>query len=191
MTEPTYELSYLKASLPLLEAYLLSNDLYWPVRSPHPAGSPPFPSLTLSAMLLSEARLSSPLTPHDLRADVERARTELHLLREHWRTAWERKVEREFNARLKLWRDFLEEYRSRPAVHKDRYGYEAGRRVMIELLQAETRSLPAQQMDLLYALDELLRAIFVPGDFIWDDWTKPAFPAQPFWYLYGRLKDRL
>jgi hypothetical protein len=191
MTDPVYELSYLKASLPLLEAYLLSNDLYWPVRSSHPAGSSPFPSLTLSALLLSDTRLSSPLIPDELRADRERLHVEFYVLRERWRVAWERKSGREFQARLKLWRDFLEEYRARPAVHKDRYGYEVGRRIMLELLQAETRSLPSPQADLLYALDELLRGVFLPGDFVWDAWTKPAFPSQPFWYLYGKLKDRL
>ena len=51
MTNPMYELSYVRASLDQLQAYLLSKELFWPV-SP-PAGIRSFPKLTLSSLLLA------------------------------------------------------------------------------------------------------------------------------------------
>ncbi len=38
----------------------------------------------------------------------------------------------------------------------------------------------------LSTLDSLLRGRFEPGRFALDDDLQPAFPAEAFWYLYGR-----
>ena len=42
-----YDLGYLRAGLELLEAYLLAEDVFWPIDASPPEGEPEYPRLTL------------------------------------------------------------------------------------------------------------------------------------------------
>lgn len=182
-----YEIGYLQAGLANLEPYLLSNVLYWPMDASPPEGQQPYPLLTLDGLLLARARLKAmPLTLTQ-QAELGRLLPELDLVRSRWRVAWENKAAQAFGARLNLWRNFIEDYRQDPAAHRDRYAYEVRQRVMLHLLVPEAASLPPAQLDLLAALDLVLKNILEPADFIWDADLQPGFPEADFWYLYGRL----
>jgi len=186
---PAYEISYLQNALQLLEKYLLSGEMYWPIRTAPPASAPPFPSLTLGGLLLSLARLNSPAIADEYQAMREQLRREIESNATRWRVAWEGKALREFHARLTLWRDFLDEYRSSPENHTDRYAYEVNRRVMLDLLEPYTEHVPEAEKELLRGLDQLLRASFTVGGFVLEAWLEPAFPAKSYWYLYGNLRE--
>ena len=127
-------------------------------------------------------------TPGDLRAELERLDQTLDDMRSHWRVAWEAKAAREFHARLNLWRDFLQEYRDHPENNADRYAYEVQRRAMLDLLAPDATGAPQAERDLLRSLDQLLRAVLVPGEFAWEPDMQGGFPQDEYWYLYGRLK---
>ncbi len=92
----------------------------------------------------------------------------LSLIRTKWQVHWQRKAEAEFSARIKLWRDFLQEYRKDPEGNFDRYEYEVTRRVMLEWLRQESSSLKRPELDMLKSLDLLLKSLMVHGDFIWE-----------------------
>jgi len=102
--------------------------------------------------------------------------------------AWERKANAEFPIRLSLWRDFLEDYRQNPGGQASRYTYEVGRRVQLHILHPETRLLSPAYLELLASLDNHLRSVFIPGEFVWDAAIQPGFPKDPYWYLYGSIK---
>lgn len=183
-----YEFIYLRAALRLLENYLLAKDLYWPIGVKAPIGNAPYPQLTVGNLLLFLQRLRAYLLTNDQQAELTRIEQQLYSLQTHWRVAWEEKSLREFSARLKLWRDFLEEYRGSPENHVDRYHYEVNRRVLLELLIPQSGKLPSPEVEMLRGLDSLLFARFIPGDFIWEIDLINNFPPQPYWYLYGTLK---
>jgi hypothetical protein len=82
----------------------------------------------------------------------------------------------------------LQEYRENPENNADRYPYEVQRRVMLELLSPDAAQAPQAERDMLPSLDQLLRAVFIPGEFAWEIELQPGFPPDEFWYLYGRLK---
>jgi hypothetical protein len=107
-----------------------------------------------------------------------------------WRQAWQNKSGRDYSARLRLWRDFLEEYRAQPDNHIDRYPYEVGRRVQLELLANQLDEIPAAEHELLAGLDKVLGTVFVPGGFVWEADLASGFPNPPFWYLFGRVGER-
>ncbi len=188
MPSPQYDLGYLRAGIQILEEYIFSPDIYWSLGISPPSGEPPYPSLTLGGLLLAQARLRSPLAPPEIQRDREALERELERMIQRWPVAWEKKAKREFHARLFLWRDFLEEYRSKPENHLDRYSYEVSRRVMLQLLEPYAPDLPQAEREMLHGLDTWLRAIFVPGEFIWEPGLITVFPSQPYWYLYGRLR---
>jgi len=185
-----YDLEYLKASLPSLENYLLSNEVYWPIGQAAPFGQPDYPRLTLGALLLARKRLQALSLSGNQKDRFAQITTQIDQLRSSWRVAWAQKAKKEYRARLNLWRDFLDEYRQDPEQNDDRYSYEVGRRVMLDLLVREADDIPEVEIDLINSLDRMLSEIFIPGNFIWDRGLLSSFPRDKYWYLYGSLKGR-
>jgi hypothetical protein len=191
MPSTEYDLRYLQSGIEDLETYLLSNDLYWTVHSAPPHGEPPYPQLTPGGLLLAWQRLQGNDHPIEMQMRLARLHASLESLLMKWRSAWERKCAQDFRARLNLWTNYLTDYRERPAAHYDRYGYEVQRRVQLSLLHREARDIPAAELDSLNGLDGLLKAVFVPGPFVWEPATQKAFPQSTYWYLYGGLRKDL
>jgi hypothetical protein len=185
MPSLTYDLVYLQNGLLDLQGYLLSNELYWPVGASPPAGEPPYPRLTLGNLLLSKKRLQAQQLSGENQLEIDRIKERLDSTRSEWRVAWGKKAAREYSARLSLWRDFIQEYRKKPESNLDRYAYEVSRRVLLELLESEAEGISEEERELLAGLDEVLRAVLVPGSFIWDKQLGSEFPKERFWYLYG------
>jgi len=182
------DLNYLRAGLHSLEAYLLSNKLYWPIRIAQKSGEAPYPSLTLSGLLLARARMRAYHFSGSAQFELERMEGVFDHLMSQWRVAWERKATREFTARLNLWRSYLEDYREQPENHADRYAYEVSRRVMLELLLPYVPGPLQAEMETLKGLDGVLKSVFIPGEFIWGESLKDSFPSRTYWYLYGTLR---
>lgn len=191
MPSAEYDLWYLRDGIDLLENYLLSKDIYWPVGVAPPAGDPPYPQLTLGNLLLSHQRARATAQTPNQRAEFDRLMAVLGAIRAHWRVAMAKKAEAEFHARLILWRDFLEEYRKTPSANYNRYSYEVNRRVILDLLGRETYDLPQAETELLDSLDKLLKSILVMSGFIWEPELIAAFSVDRFWYLYGYLPKAL
>ncbi len=168
MPTPAEDRQFLEAALAEMKDYLLSDILYYPL-----SGS--LPRLTIGGLLLAQRRLHAYESASSL--DFE-----LDTLRRKWRSAWEKKAAKELDARLILWRNYLQDYRA-DENQADHYHHEVQWRVMLALLLDEIE----QASDELAALDQLLRLKFRTGDFIWDDALKSEFPQEKFWFLYGKL----
>jgi hypothetical protein len=189
MPSPDYDLTFFQSALESLEQYLLAGDIYWPVSAVAPHGSPPYPTLTLGTMLLVQQQLNATAGAPAQQTAFRGMQDNMNIIRSQWLSAWRKKAQAEFRARLNLWRDFLQEYRKDPEAHYDRYGYEVGRRVMLQLLAGEASDLPSAQVELLVQLDRLLKTFFQPGAFIWEAELSPSFPEEIYWYLYGSLSE--
>lgn len=186
-----YDFRYLQAGADQLEAYLLARELYWSIGVSAPKGEPPYPQLTPGGLLLARRRLQATAETPAQQTQLTRLERRLDALQAKWRSAWGNKARQDFSARLKLWRNFLEEYREKPTAHYDRYGYEVGRRVQLHLLAAEAIDLPVAEAQVLDGLDKLLKVFFKPGDFVWEPRLAVSFPPTPFWYLYGSLSAEI
>jgi hypothetical protein len=192
MPSAEYDLRYMQAGIELLEKYLMSGDIYWPIGIGAPNREPAYPQFTLGWLLLARRRAQYTARTPAQQAEFERLKGQLEGTRTRWRAAWGRKARAEFHARLTLWSNFLEEYRKEPAANYDRYPYEVGRRVLLQLLEDEADELPEAEIEMLAGLDLILRAVYSPGAFIWEAELSPGFPDGIFWYLYGSiLKDYL
>ncbi len=174
MTSADQDLQFLTESLPQLQDYLLSTELYWPL-----TGS--LPRLTPGSLLLALARMSA-IQPRA----AEKAREQLDVVCAQWRVAWEKKAAREMANRLRLWSNFLSDYRSVPEQHADGYPQEVRGRVILQLLLAEAPDAPEKSS--LQELDVLLKLRLISGGFIWEAALQPAFPQGEFWFLYGKLR---
>jgi len=188
MPSAEYDLRYIQAGLPILEEYILANDLYWPAGVSAQFGEPPYPQLTLGGLMLATARTQSRSLTATQSAQLDSLTSQIDAIRSRWRTAWGNKARTEFHWRLNLWRDFLAEYRESPGENFDRYTYEVTRRAQLHLLRREAEGIPSEEIKLLDSLDRLLNAHFQPGEFVWEPDMISGFPSQVFWYLYGKVK---
>ncbi len=182
-----YDLRYFNVGVEQLENYLLSNDAFWPVDIRPPSGDPGYPQLTLGGLLLARTRLNAySKTPKQVE-QLEKLTANMDTIRAHWRVAWEKKAAHDFSIRLRMWRDYLDEYLREPQDNADRFPYEARLRTMLTLLNSQGVTIVQAELDLLELLDTRLESAFIPGDFIWEAELQPGFPENTFWYLYGRL----
>jgi hypothetical protein len=182
-----YDLAYLRVGITQLEKYLQSKELYYPIGEKPPPGEPPFPRLTPGGLLLTQTRLNARELEDAFIDNYSTLEEQMNVVKKEWRVAWEKKVIRDFNARINLWRNFLEDHRKNPPGHYDRYAYEVRSRVVMNLLSNEGANISSEKLDMLFGLDRFLRAVFIPGDFIWEQELSQGFPAQPYWYLYGSI----
>ena len=170
MSTPEQDLKFIETALPELKAYLLSDILYYPMMGN-------LPRLTLGGLLLAQRRLGA----GNLGTHLD---PKLASVKERWRAAWAKKSARELDARLTLWRNYLDDYRRDPKSNPGNYAYEVRWRVIIELLVKEVDQIPAE----IAVLDQLLRVKFISGKFIWDEDLESEFDQGKFWFLYGQLK---
>jgi uncharacterized protein YukE len=178
MTSTGQDRAYLEAGIPELEAYLLSDALYWPIS----ARGYDLPRLTIGGLLLAQRRLAARVGRLDSLLQKQEA------VRAKWRVAWETKAGREFQSRFGLWSNYLSDYRQNPEGQADAYPHEARNRAMLQLLQPELpKILPEREG--LTRLDSILRSSLLPSSFIWETELQSGFPREEYWFLYGKLQS--
>jgi hypothetical protein len=178
-----YDLRYYECAIEELEEYLLSGLRDWPMLIAPPPSSPPYPRLSPGAILISRMRL------HPSRLDLGQInmlskldRQKDHLC-ERWQSAWQGRVNLDFEMNLVLWKNYLQEGQDQTAY----YHVEIRQRVILDLLVLEMQSKSPSSMDILARLDEQLKRSFIKGEFIWQGDLQEAFPHSRFWYLYGQI----
>lgn len=162
---------FLSDALEQLKPYLLSHEVFWNLGKD--------PQLTLGNLLLAVASLQAAgaLRPADAGA--------LAAAQREWGSAWEKKAEREFAARLRLWSAYLEDLGEKPSQHASYYAGQVRHRVLLQLLAAELPALSGQ----LAALDSRLRALTSASGFVWEPGLEPAFPKDDYWFLWVKPNE--
>jgi len=172
MTSTEQDILFLTESLPQLQDYLLSNELYWPLNNS-------LPRLTPGSVLLALARLDVTLPD-----EARKFRSQLDSVRSRWRVAWEKKAAREMAQRLRLWSQYLSDYQY-ASESAGSYPTEVRGRAILQLLLPETPDVPEKST--LAELDAMLKMRLVSGKFVWDAALQAAFPKNDYWFLYGKL----
>ena len=179
------DLTFLQASAPVLEDYLLSDVLYFPVTGEHGRQlSGDTTRLTLGNLLLSLKRLQAVNLPAEQAVELESLAGQISHVQSQWRSRWSVKVQQEIPNRMMLWKNYLGELGEAPKSRAGDYPYNVRLRVILELLFAESNDLMVREKDLLRSLDLQLKGKTSPGEFIWDQTLAGGFPANQFWYLY-------
>ncbi|MCW5876937.1 MAG: hypothetical protein KIS85_08665 [Anaerolineales bacterium] len=161
------QLRFLQDGLAELKDYLLSGELFWNIGGNQ--------QLTVGNLLLAEAFLrgADQLPAEDAK--------QLAALQKEWRSAWDKKANREFTSRLRQWTHYLRELGDRPPQHADYYPSEVRLRALLELL-AQT----AEHREQLAAADSVLRSLTAASDFVWGQAAAASFPSNKYWFLYRR-----
>ena len=119
MPTPKQDQNYIEKSIPELKNYLLSDILFYPMGQ--------LPRLTIGGLLLTQKRLKAGNLGTHLNP-------KLATIKRKWYAAWTKKSATELDARLRLWRSYLNDYRNKPEDYAADYKHEVRLRVMLELL---------------------------------------------------------
>ncbi len=189
--KPEDELAFAREGMAVMEDYLASDLVYWPLRP----FSATFPAFSLGGLLESLRRLEAlrDALPPRAQAEVEALRAQLDRVRERHRARYQRKLERELSSRLDTWAWYLEDYAQRPEEVTPSYPAQVPIRLKIELLLEEAERLGmdvGNARNRIRALDQALRRHWRPGPFLWEEPLQAAFPPDRFWWLYGRPQGR-
>ncbi len=163
-----------------LDPYLYQDELYGY------AGSS-MPRLTVGGLLLRLhrlRRLQAQLAPDQVES-LRQAQAALEQARKKWLVHYEQKVRRELDARQDALVWYLDDCDDAPDRCRSAYPVEAEKRTMLHHL-LETDAAPEEAHKRQRALDGRLRRHFEAGAFIWPAHVQPAYPADTFWWLYGR-----
>jgi len=180
-----HNLELASAMLEEMEDYLLSNEVFWPLKRSVGRAAP---RLTLGALLLTldqlEAMRSDMSPAQD--ASFEKLIMQMDLVCGKHAVALERKAGREAGSRLNLWRGFVNDLEESPS-RAGSYAYEVRHRVMLTRLV----ELGPESADLHTALesagavDQRLRLLFTGDAFVWDSRLQGTYPPDEYWHLYG------
>lgn len=184
------DLSILEAMAEEMGTYLDSDVLFWHMSA---AG---MPALTLGGYLMRQHRLLA-LQDQLGSAEVSRLKTAVttfnNALSERI-VRFEEKAHRELDARLRQWNEYLKDVERGIATSKSNYATVAEVRAMIEGLRDKLELAPfklderiPQQITLL---DNQLRRLWKPGDFVWPTEWEEAYSQAEFWWLYGKPRDK-
>lgn len=184
-------LRYLEGGVEVLEDYILSSEMFWAIGVPAVEKGTELPRLTMGGLLLTWALAKAEWKSEDEQRRFDQVNAQIEAVRSHWRVAWGRKCQLSFHTRLIMWRNFLEEYRSEPSEHAERYAYQVRLRVMLHLLQKDAQSIETAELGLLFTLDNLLRHVMRPGSFLWEANQAKGFPHEEYWFLYGFLPKEI
>jgi len=101
------------------------------------------------------------------------------------RTRFHERLQRELKARLDALNWFLGDFAQDRARARTDFPFEMRNRQRIEEIMQELGSDLAPEMKSgVSQIDNRIRMLTGAGSFIWDEQLKPAFPANPYWYLY-------
>ncbi len=184
MQSPLKDEAFIRAAPGELQAYLLSDALYWqlsPLPEDRAAGE--LVSLTPGNLLLSLKRVAAFRHGGMAHHQFEELAGQVTRLRSQWRSAWLKKASREFSARLKLWQSYLSESEAEGGQLVD-YAFQVRWRTILDLLAEDGINATPQQTVQLELLDEKLKRLTGEGAFAWEEEAAPAFPPGAFWYLY-------
>jgi hypothetical protein len=187
----------LKRDLVILQAmaigmgeYLKSDAPWWDM------GRADIPLLTIGGYLMRRRRLGvlSYLLHDAEKSALEKANATYDATVSGQIVRFETRALAELGARLREWTVYLRDLTvsHRLAADTARYDYLADTRVVIAELIAKLSESPFRLPEHLpsdvAALDRRLGARWKPGAFIWSPVLTPAYPPDPYWWLYGYPK---
>jgi hypothetical protein len=183
------DISYLQAALPVLKEFLFSNQIRWPLTGLKSVGNLPLPDLSMGSLLLAARRLAGTSKTEEETKTIQVLLSELEDIRTKWHSTWEAKCFKEIQSRIKIW---VQDIKRLDPAELVNWPAQVRSRVIIEILRSEINQESQLSPDLflqLAASDMRLKQKFTRGEFVWDERLKETFPQDPFWYLYGTIKE--
>lgn len=183
---PEIDLAVLAAEVEELEEYIVKGEVYRTLRVPTPSGVQQVQmsggDLLTRLYRLEGERESLSVEQRSRVKDLAlQARSMIYSLR----TRFHDLLAREVKARIDSLNWFLDDVVGDPKRARTEYPYEIRNRQRIAVMVDELgEDFPPELKAELKRVDERIRLIVQPAEFVWDSRLVPIFPRERFWYLY-------
>lgn len=182
----SFDLKIMEAMAALMSAYIASDSLFWNV------GEAGMPTLTLGGYFMRQQRLLAlaDLLDGDEQMRLQTAVSTVAEAIASQTVQFEKKANAEILARVRQFAEYLKdlgrEHGDAVAGYKTAVESRVMVAVLMELLEKRPFQLDAEVIAPLNAVDSTLRQRWIVGDFVWAAEWMPAYPAETYWWLYGR-----
>ncbi len=187
-SNPDYQLSLLELQLEEFEAYLLSNQLYWPLAM-HKSSRAESLRLTTGNLLLNINEISAKLDQLSevQKQDFYNLLNTWNKMHQTWLSTMQIKAMTELGSRINLWEAYLTDLKDNQIL-AEHYPVEIRNRVICSLLADLIRNTPEHVsiQRKISRLDQQLNQVFQKGPFVWAQYLEDIYPEDEFWFLYGR-----
>ncbi len=183
--DPQVDLSVLRAMADELEAYLIDDELYRTLIVHTPTGDQSL-KMTIGDMLTRLHRLQrGGADAEGLEEEVAKIAAQIEQTSRELHTRMQERMVREIASRLNSLKWFLDDCEESQQRCRIEFPFEMRNRQRIEeLLSALDGEVDEALRQRIETVDEKIRQITKSADFLWDERLKPAFPRDPYWYLY-------
>ena len=184
--DPSVDIAVLSAEVDELEEYIIAGEVYRALRVVTPAGAQ-MVQMSGGDMLTRLFRLAGERDrlPAEQRSQVKDLALRAESTAYSLRTRFHELLQRELKTRIDSLNWFLDDVMGDPKRARADYPYEIRNRQRIDAIAAELGDdlAPALKSE-LRRVDDRIRLIVRPSDFVWDASLAPIFPRDRFWYLY-------
>ncbi len=183
----TRDLKFLELLAADIEAYLMSDTIFWKTTEVD------LPDLTLGGYLMRQHRLlalrDTLLDPAE-QARLDAAVRQFDRALDEKAVLFEKKAQRELEARLRQWAEYLKELEEEESDNAAYYSTAVEVRAIIaalaDKLQANSYHVAPKIYQKIEALDQKLRQSWQMNDFVWPASWQPAYPQARYWWLFGQ-----
>jgi hypothetical protein len=179
------DLEVLEAMAAEMNEYLMSEVLFWPMRKGN------LPRLTIGGYLMREHRLRAlaALLSEEERQRLEAAVEQFNQALVEKVVRFEGRAHEELAARLRQWGEYLRDLKGEVGANAGYYPSAVETRAilaaLVDKLERPPYRLEENRLQPLAMLDQNLRTHWQPGDFVWAESWRPAYPQARYWWLYG------
>lgn len=183
------DLIFLRASIPELQAYMLSKEVFWPVYYGQQQSSTSISKLTLGNLYLAFERLKALSLPDPITHDLETLDQEFQQFQSQWKANLSKKGADEIATRITLWNNYLNEIDKRGFFNRSEYANNVRWRVIVQLLIEQDVPISFSAREKLRVCDGYLKKNFHKSEFVWQEPYSHKFGPEKFWYLYMTLSS--
>lgn len=183
---PEIDLAVLAAEVEELEEYIIKGEVYRTLRVPTPTGVQQV-QMSGGDLLTRLYRLEGEreLLPVEQRSRLEDLALQARSIMYSLRSRFHDLLAREVKARIDSLNWFLDDVVGDRKRARTEYPYEIRNRQRIAVMVDElSEDFPPELKAELKRVDERIRLIVQPAEFVWDSRLAPIFPRERFWYLY-------
>lgn len=186
--DPSTDLEIVEGMLPVLEDYIIKDEVYRTVILPTSKGDQNI-RMTGGDLLARLHRLHGEhddlSTSEQQRLDVAQ-RTADETIRSY-RTRFNERLLREMKARLDSLRWYFDDCGNDRMRCRVEYPFEMRNRQRIEeILKQVGADVPAELKNVLSRIDARIREFAAPDTFVWTARVEKVYPRDTYWYLYMR-----
>lgn len=183
-----HEIKYLIWVVEELKVYLLSDHLYWPsgvrLSSTNSLLNQITPGNILWANKTLEIKSSAGCLSSADNMAYQAVYGKINSIWQEWRTAWEKKINKDLTARMRPWLVKIDEMDKMGGDLSGYYRTAVRDRVIIALL---VKSLSGDDLSITEQInmyDNLLRERTQKHSFIWDQELISGYDKNEYWFLY-------